>query len=105
MTEKPKIAIPESGYITKKEAKQRFRKIDQILIVVIIAVVLATISALVSVFGIFIDQLRYNNAAYREYSDRIKLQDELKADISKNQEVLMKQQKEIKDILSTITKQ
>lgn len=71
--EKPLITIPEKGASVTgmlPEVKNRFDKIETILATVVVAVVIALISIVIAVFGIFLDQMRYNNAAYKEYSEK-----------------------------------
>jgi len=58
--------------ISPKEAKARFEKIDNLLFGIIASVVISGIAVVVAVVGLFIDQMRYNNAAYRNYSDKTK---------------------------------
>ena len=92
-TEEPKIKIPEEGTLTTSEVKKRFDKIATILIAVVVAVVIALISITVAVFGIFLDQMRYNNAAYKEYSEKIK-----SIEITqKTNEILLKQSQELSE--------
>lgn len=52
-----------------KEAKERFKSIDLIIYTVIIAIVISSISSLVAVGAIVIDQLHFNNQTYRDYSN------------------------------------
>lgn len=74
--EKVQIQIPEQGGQVgptpfEKDAKDRFNKIDNILIAVVASVVISGIAIVVSVVGIFLDQLHYNNVAYNDYSQRL----------------------------------
>lgn len=62
------VATLPSGEIGN--IKKKFEKIDQILFGVMLAVVLSMIAIIVSVIGLFLDQMRYNNAAYKEYSQK-----------------------------------
>lgn len=72
-----KIELPESGGqmdlkdppMGGKEAKERFKSIDLIIYTVIIAIVISSISSLVAVGAIVIDQLHFNNQTYRDYSN------------------------------------
>lgn len=101
----PLIKIPEDGSPVTgmpAEVQNRFDKIDTILITVVIAVVMALVSMLIAVFGIFLDQMRYNNAAYKEYSQRTEsvgiaqqINQELLDKIMKNQELIIEAQKQI----------
>ncbi len=74
----PKIDIPKAS---EKEVvnvssgeignlKKKFEKIDQVLFGVMIAVVLSMIAIIVSVVGLFLDQMRVNNVFYKEYSQK-----------------------------------
>lgn len=92
-----KISSGEIGNIKKK-----FEKIDQILFGVMIAVVLSIVAIIVSVIGLFLDQMRHNNAAYKEYSEKLQViesiknsNSELLNQNSQNQELIIKQQKQI----------
>lgn len=94
--EKEVVTIPrgEIGNI-----KKRFERIDQILFGIMISVVLSLVAIIVSVVGLFIDQMRYNNIAYKEYSEKIQIVETLKKDNDilqvqnkKNQELIIKQQ-------------
>lgn len=51
----------------KEKTERRFEKIDNILFAIIASVVISGIAVVISVLGIFLDQLRFNNAAYQEY--------------------------------------
>jgi len=103
MAEKPTIPIPDNVAVgMTPEVKNRFDKIDTILIAVIVAVVLALIAIIVSVFGIFLDQMRYNNVAYKEYSEKMGTLESLRTENQdllnqnkQNQELIIKQQDQI----------
>ncbi|MBI2013816.1 MAG: hypothetical protein HYS87_03255 [Candidatus Colwellbacteria bacterium] len=72
--EKPLITIPErDAPVTgmPPEVKSRFDKIDNILIAVVASVLVSLVAVIISVIGLFLDQMRYNNAAYSEYSGKI----------------------------------
>lgn len=80
------------------DIKKKFEKIDQILFGIMLAVVLSLVAIIVSVIGLFLDQMRYNNAAYREYSEKIRIVDsaketnnELLQQNKQNQELILKQ--------------
>jgi large-conductance mechanosensitive channel len=68
--ERPQINIPENAALTSTEVKNRFDKIDKILVTVVVAVVIALISIIIAVIGVFLDQMRFNNVTYREYSQK-----------------------------------
>ena len=71
---------------------KRLDKIDQVLYGVMIAVVLSMIAIIISVIGLFLDQMRYNNTVYKEYSQKT----ESVETTQKTKEVLLKQ---IQDLL------
>lgn len=102
--EKEVTTLPsgEMGVIKKK-----FEKIDQILFGIMLAVVLSLVAIIVSVIALFLDQMRYNNAAYREYSEKIQTLDsaketnnELFQQNKQNQELILKQQDQILELLN-----
>ena len=75
---KPEIDIPKAD---EKEVfypstgrmgaiEKKFEKIDQVLFGVMIAVVLSMIAIIISVIGLFLDQMRVNNVIYKEYSQK-----------------------------------
>lgn len=109
MAEKPTITIPETGGKISgmsPEVKNRFEKIDNILFGVITAVVVSLVAVIISVIGLFMDQMRYNNAAYKEYSEKIQTLDsvrdsnsELLEQNKQNQELILKQQSQIFELL------
>lgn len=114
MEEKVQIKIPKADKkeimtISKGEfgdVKKRFEKIDQILFSITIVVVLSLVAIIVSVIGLFLDQMRYNNMAYREYSEKIQTLDsvrdinnELLQQNKQNQELILKQQNQILEII------
>lgn len=108
--DKVQIKLPQvGGEVSATDVKKRLDKIDAILITIVVAVVLALISIIISVTGIFIDQLRYNNAAYKEYSQKLDIQKELeeknnkiKSEIETSQAEIIKQQEELKELISNI---
>lgn len=75
----------------KNSVKKRFEKIDNILFGVITAVVVSLVAVVISTVGLFLDQMRYNNAAYKEYSQKI----ESVETTQKTNEVLLKQIQEL----------
>lgn len=109
MEEKVQITIPKanenevatlsSGAMGMGDIKKKFEKIDQILFGIMLAVVLSLVAIIVSVIGLFLDQMRYNNVAYKEYSEKIQILDsvkeinnELLQQNKQNQELILKQQ-------------
>jgi len=115
MGDKVTIAIPKAN---EKEVanlpsgelgdiKKKFEKIDQILFGIMLAVVLALIAIIVAVIGLFLDQMRYNSAAYKEYSEKIQMADfareinnELLQQNKQNQDLILKQQDQILELLN-----
>lgn len=109
MAEKPTITIPvDGGQIgMTPEVKNRFDKIDNILIAVVASVLVSLVAVIISVIGLFLDQMRYNNAAYKEYSEKIQVLDsvrdsnsELLQQNKQNQELIIKQQGKILELLN-----
>lgn len=101
------VNIPSGDLgISPKEAKRRFEKIDNLLFGIIASVVISGIAVVVAVVGLFIDQMRYNNAAYKEYSSKIDLTEkmqqvngELLDQNKKNQQIIIEQQKQIQQFI------
>ncbi len=88
--EKPLILIPEKNTPVTgmpPEVKNRFEKIDNLLFGIITSVVISGIAVVVAVVGLFIDQMRYNNVAYKEYSQKT----EAIEMTQKTNEILLKQ--------------
>jgi hypothetical protein len=86
--------------------KEKFEKIDQVLFGIIIVLILSSIAIIVSVIGLFLDQMRYNNAAYREYSDKIEVVNTTQAtnkqlleQNKENQDMILGQQKLLLELL------
>lgn len=115
MEDKVKITIPKADekevvFITDGKfgaIKKKFEKIDQILFSIMIAVVLSLVAIIVSVIGLFLDQMRYNNAAYKDYSEKIQvidsaqhIYDELLQQNKQNQELILEQQDQILELLN-----
>ena len=71
----PRIKIPETNtFVTetekfKKEATEKFRNFDLIIYTVVISLIIISISSLIAVSAIIIDQLHFNNVTYREYQN------------------------------------
>jgi len=62
--------IVEDYYKRMGAIEKKFEKIDQVLFGVMIAVVLSMIAIIISVIGLFLDQMRVNNVIYKEYSQK-----------------------------------
>lgn len=99
------VAMLPSGEIGS--IKKKFEKIDQILFGVMLAVVLSLVAIIVSVICLFLDQMRYNNAAYKEYSEKIQMLDsaketnnELFKQNKQNQEIILNRQDQILELLN-----
>lgn len=98
---KPKFNIPKadekevvnvsSGGIG--DIKKKFEKIDQVLFGVMIAIVLSMVAIIVSVIGLFLDQMRANNLVYKEYSQKT---ESVEATQNAN-DVLLKQIKDLSE--------
>lgn len=71
----PKAANEKEVAIISKgdfgDFKKRFERIDQILYGILVTVVLALAAIIISTIGIFLDQMRYNNAAYKDYTEKL----------------------------------
>lgn len=106
MTDKVQIEIPKAddkevvkfsrgtlGYI-----KSKFKEHSFLIYSIVIIMLLTLISIIISITGLFLDQMRYNNAAYRYYTEKIQTLDELKAQeqkllyqIKQDQQIIIKQ--------------
>lgn len=79
--EEAEIKIPEKGEIGltdfKGKTEEKFRNIDGILYAVVAALVITSISALIAVGAIVIDQLHFNNQTYRDYSQQTQINQKL----------------------------
>lgn len=110
---KPSINIPKAqdneifnvGSGEFGNIKKKFEKIDQVLFGVMLAVVLSMIAIIVSVIGMFLDQMRYNNAAYKDYSQKVRSVTETQAmnqfllgQDEKNQQLILELKKQILDL-------
>jgi hypothetical protein len=101
------VNIPSGDLgISPKEAKRRFEKIDNLLFGIIASVVISGIAVVIAVTGLFIDQMRYNNAAYKEYSSKIdstestqQINNEILDQNQKNQQLIIDQYKQIQQLI------
>jgi len=102
--EKEVVVIPsgELGNI-----KKRLDDMKRIIFSINIVVILAMIAIIVSVIGLFLDQMRYNNVAYKEYSQKTesveiiqKINQELLDQNKQDQELIIKQQNQILELLN-----
>src|SRR3989338_8106126 len=87
------VAIIREGNIGfQRDVKKRFEKIDQLLFAIIAAVIVSLVAVVIAVIGLFLDQIRYNNAAYREYSERLEINELLLEQNKQNQEFILQYQ-------------
>jgi len=102
MSDIPEIKIKKDGGIStfKKETKERFKEINTVLIGVIVIL-------LVMVATLIIDSFHINSATYREYSEKIntlnsmkEINSELLKQNKENQELILKQQNQILELLN-----
>jgi len=105
--EKEVAVIREGNIGFQKDVKRRFEKIDNILFGVITAVVVSLVAVVISVIGLFMDQMRYNNVAYKEYSEKIQTLESLKnsniellEQNKQNQELIISQNNQIIELLN-----
>jgi len=101
----PKVEEKEVSVISSGEIgsiKKKFEKIDQVLFGIMLAVVLSMIAIIISVIGLFLDQMRFNNTTYKEYSQRNelienmqKINQELLQQNKSNQEAIIELQKQL----------
>ena len=110
MADQPTVRIPEQGGTLgmTPEVKNRFEKIDNILIAVVASVLVSLVAVVVSVIGLFLDQMRYNNVAYKEYSEKIRTlnfvnenNQNLLEQNNQNQKLIIEQQKQLSELLRT----
>lgn len=64
------VKIPTGTMGFQEKVENRFEKIDTILFGIIASVVVSCVAVVIAVIGLFLDQMRYNNTAYREYSQK-----------------------------------
>jgi len=104
--EKPKINIPETGGVTfdsggrlwQAKVEKRLDKIDNLLLAVVASVIISALGMFVSVICLFIDQFRYNNAGYKEYSEKIQAIDI----VQKSNELLLRDKEEMANQLKLL---
>ena len=101
--EKSVASIPSGEF---GDIKQGVDRLNQIIYGVIAAVIISMVAVVVSVIGIFLDQMHFNNAAYREYLNTNRsieaknnaTQQSLDQN-KQNQELILKQQDQIIKLL------
>ena len=96
------IKIPSGPRGLNSDVNSRLDKIDQVLygimlavVIAMITVVLSMIAIIVAVVGIFLDQMRYNNAAYTQYTLQLEKIKKNQIEFDKLTEENSKQEKEI----------
>ena len=114
MEDKVKIEIPRAneGEVvvvpsgTLGNIHKKLKDINQLVMSINLVVVLSLVAIIISVVGLFIDQMRYNNAAYKEYSQKKdsventqNINKELLDQNQKNQQLILEQQKQIIKLL------
>lgn len=83
--DKPEIKFSEEGQIGpskfERSATEKFRNIDTLIYAVIVSLVITSISSLIAVGAIVIDQLHFNNTTYastlRQSGELSKLNDQI----------------------------
>ncbi len=105
--EKEVVIIPKGNLGFQEAVTRKFEKIDGILFGIIAAVLVSLVAVIVAVIGLFIDQMRYNNAAYKEYTEEVRILNarndsnvELLRQNMQNQEIITRQQLEIIELLN-----
>lgn len=76
------------------------KKIDQfgyLLIAIVASVIISGIAVVIAVVGIFIDQMRYNNAAYSDYSQQVKSNTSIQKEYDNKIDLMLKNQQIIMD--------
>lgn len=94
--EENEIATVPKGAFGITDIKNQLDQISKLFFTMVIAVVVAVIAALISAVGVFLDQMRYNNAAYKEYSEKIKTLEALR---ESNEMLLQENQAIVKKLL------
>lgn len=69
--DKAPIKIPEEGEFGpyQRKTEERFHSVDTIIYGVVAALIITSISSLIAVGAIIIDQLHFNNETYRDYDN------------------------------------
>lgn len=99
--EENEIAMASKGSFGITDIKNQLDQMNKLFFTVVIAVVVAVIAVLISVIGVFLDQMRYNNAAYKEYSGKIQTLDMLQ----KSNKVLLQEVKNNQTIVIDLLRQ
>lgn len=101
------VNIPKGQIgVLKDHFDKQFNKIDKLLFAIVTSVVVSVAAVIVAVVGIFIDQLRYNNAAYKDYSSKLEstektqqINKELLDQNQINQQMIVEQEKQIQQLI------
>ena len=90
-----------------KGIEDKFSKIDDLLLAVIIVLVVMVVTMIFMVATLMIDAWRFNSATYREYSEKIDTLNSLQESNSslteqnvRNQELIIQQQTQILELLN-----
>lgn len=90
-----------------KGIEDKFSKIDNLLLAVIIVLVVMVVTMIFMVATLMIDAWRFNSATYKEYSEKINILNSLRESNAslteqnvRNQEVIIEQQSQIIELLN-----
>jgi len=109
---KPTITIPEKdGSVGpsafEQKAAEKFKNIDTLIYAIVVSLIIAAISALISVGAIIIDQLHFNNQTYREFSDSknvyselVERMDKVENRLNTQEQLIIEQQNQILELLN-----
>jgi hypothetical protein len=110
----PQIKIPK---VNEKEIfsapsgllggiNKKFEEIYQVISGINLVVVLSLVAIIISVIGIFLDQMRFNSTLYKEYSDKTQSLDLIQKSNKflleqsiQNQQIIIDLQKQLQDKL------
>ena len=87
--------------ITPEDIKDRFDKIDVILFGVVLAILIGMIALIFAVIAMFWDQMRFNNAAYRDYTNELEIQNQYLESVGKiesKQDDILKKMNEVQPV-------
>jgi hypothetical protein len=101
------VNIPKGELgVLKDHFDKQFNKIDKLLFAIVTSVVVSVAAVVITAIGIFLDQMRYNNAVYGEYSQKVQSVETVQAtnqsllDQNKqNQQLIIDQQNQILEML------
>lgn len=105
ITDDKEITTLPSGLLGSIDKK--FQELYQVITGINLVVVLSLMAIIISVVGLFLDQMRFNSVIYKEYSDKtqsletIQENNKLLLEQNKqNQQLILNQQKLIQDKLN-----